>query len=526
MKNNNKQLLDGFVSRRNESLNTEINHSNLGAAGIRNLQDQTVKPRKSRRRLLNGKKEPAWQDKALLSEVLSGAAPSEPLNSESKPKKIKSKNWKKRAKLLLIPFLLLAGFYGWKAFSLSGVLGGGNPLDFFKSTKLRGEDKGKVNIMLIGTSEDDPNHPGEDLTDSIMVISYDVNLKKAVIISIPRDLWVKTSYASTKINALYHYGKEANFNESGYYSGGIGLLQKELEKITGLDIGYYAKVNYGALKDAVDAVGGIEVDIQGTDERGIYDPNFDGEYGKNALKLKNGLQTINGTQALLLSRARNANGGYGLAGSDYDRTANQRKMLIALKDKATKANVFANPIKVSQLSSALENNVKTDLKPEEVRRIYELSKQEGSSVSSVGLTSENVLKNYSSEGTGAALIPTEGIGEYDEIKKFINEQISKTEASDAAEKEEPKVMVLNAGGATGAATRYANELPYYAKKSGAGNTTIQTEGSSLVVINSSKTKSKEALMKDLSIAEYGNQEDTAKLKAKYPEVDFIVLVGK
>ena len=136
--------------------------------------------------------------------------------------------------------------------------------------------------------------------------------------------------------------------ESGYFKGGMGALQKELEGVTGLDINYYAKINYNAFKEAVDAVGGIEIDIQGTDKRGIYDPNFDGEFGKDALRLKNGKQTLNGTQALLLSRARNANGGYGLAGSDYDRAANQRKMLVALKDKALNINIFANPLKAIQ----------------------------------------------------------------------------------------------------------------------------------------------------------------------------------
>ena len=62
-----------------------------------------------------------------------------------------------------------------------------------------------------------------------MIISYTVATKKTALISIPRDLYVKNKYASTKINALYHYGEEAKFDESGYFKGGMGALQKELE---------------------------------------------------------------------------------------------------------------------------------------------------------------------------------------------------------------------------------------------------------------------------------------------------------
>jgi LCP family protein required for cell wall assembly len=438
-----KNIVDGFVPRRpNNSTKNNYTAPLTGAPTQLSpgpkLDLSKRKQRKLAKRIAKSS-DNSWQNVALKNSVLGAADPSSPLNQETpdlseghlsrreRKKQLAPRSPKQKVKRILkfslIPLLILVGYYSYNFLNLSGKIFDGNPLGFLKSTKLRSEDNGRINILLVGTSEGDPGHPGEDLTDSIMVISYTVATKKTAIISIPRDLWVKTSYASTKINALYHYGQEANFNESGYYPGGIGLLQKEIEKITALDINYYAKINYNAFKEAVDAVGGIQVDIQGSDSRGIYDPNFDGQYGKNALKLSNGVQTLSGTQALLLARARNANGGYGLAGSDYDRTANQRKMLIALKEKALGVNIFANPLKLNNLTEAIGNNITTDFKTSEARRIYDLAGDPAAQIESVGLTSENVLKNYSSVGTGAALIPTSGIGNYTAIQKYIQEKI-------------------------------------------------------------------------------------------------------
>lgn len=546
----NKNILDGFVPRRSKDGSNGYQAPLTGAPSeLKNTNPTAAAPttRKERRALKkSGSKgsDSSWQDSSLKSSVLSGAKVGESLSTNSpdlsdkdtkgknkKRPRTKKQKIKRFLKFALIPLLLFGGYYAYSLLNLSGKVFDGNPLGFLKSTNLRGEDKGRVNILLVGTSEGDPGHPGEDLTDSIMVISYTVATKKTAIISIPRDLWVKNSYASTKINALYHYGESAKFKESGYYPGGIGLLQKEIQKITGLDINYYAKINYNAFKESVNAVGGIEVNIEGSDPRGIYDPNFDSQYGKDALKLKNGVQTLNGTQALLLSRSRNAHGGYGLAGSDYDRAANQRKMLIALKDKALGIGIFANPVKLGQLTDAIGNNIKTDFKTSEARRIYDLAGDPAAQIESVGLTSENVLKNYSSEGTGAALIPQAGIGIYTEIQKFINEKVgplssptSSTGEGSTNATEQASVVILNAGGVTGSAQSIADKLPQTTKALTVSNTAEKVSGTKIVVLNTQKETSKNTLMSALAASEYDASKQT--YSRLYPKADFVILVGK
>lgn len=548
-------ILDGFVPRRVKNGSNDYKAPLTGApSALQNFSpaNNTPTSRKEKRTAKKNAKssDTSWQDNTLKNSVLSGAKTGTPLNQNSPDlsdrdskknqkggPKTKKQKIKRALKFALIPLLLIGGYYLYNLLNLSGKVFDGNPLGFLKSTKLRGEDQGRVNVLLVGTSEGDPNHPGEDLTDSIMVISYTVATKKTAIISIPRDFWVKTPYASTKINALYHYGEDAEFDESGFYPGGIGLLQKEIEKMTGLDINYYAKINYNAFKESVDAVGGIDVDIQGSDPRGIYDPNFDGQYGKNALKLKNGVQTLNGTQALLLARARNANGGYGLASSDYDRAANQRKMLIALKDKALGVGIFANPLKLNQLTEAIGSNIKTDFKTSEARRIYDLAGDPASQIESVGLTSENVLKNYSSPGTGAALIPKEGIGVYSSIQKFIQEKVGPLTAptstntstpdsnpNTSASVEPASVVVLNAGAANGSAQTIANKLPTEIKPLIISNATEKVSGNQIIVLNEDKASSKDSLLSKLSAKE-SNTKKTTYTKL-YPNADFVILVGK
>jgi LCP family protein required for cell wall assembly len=544
----NKNILDGFVSRRSANDSNNYQAPLTGApAGLNKASapQQLSKKEQKRAAKKNKSSDSSWQNNALKNSVLSGALVSEPLNSETpgladgegkgKNKKggpkTKKQKLKKALKLSLIPLFILGGFYLFNFLNLSGKVFDGNPLGFLKSSKLRGESEGRVNILLAGTSEGDANHPGERLTDSIMVISYTVETKKTAIISIPRDFYVKSEYGSSKINALYPNGEDGEFDEEGFYKGGIGLLQKELEDITGLDIHYYAKINYNAFKESVDAVGGIDVDIQGSDPRGIYDPNFDGEYGKNALKLKNGVQTLNGTQALLLARARNANGGYGLSGSDYDRAENQRKMLVALKDKALGAGIFANPLKVNELTEAIGDNIVTDFKTSEARRIYDLAGDPASQIESIGLTSENVLKNYSSPGTGSALIPIEGIGNYSGIRKFIKEKVGPLTNPQSTNNENPTTelqsataVVLNAGGASGSAQKMADSLPTPFTASTVSNSTEKVSGTKVVILNQELNSSKNTLLQTLSATEHTGKTDTY-LKL-YPNADFVILVGK
>lgn len=350
---------------------------------------------------------------------------------EQKPKR----NWKKIAKktaiTLLVILLIAGGWVGWKFVSNSAkIFGWGNLFGLFQHTKLKGEDEGRVNILLAGNSADDPGHNGANLTDSIMVLSMNTKDNTAFIMSIPRDLYVSIpDHGYGKINETFQDGESDNFSESGYADGGMGLLEKVVYQNFGIQSNYYALVNYTALRDAVNAVGGIDVTIDSSDPRGLYDPSKDLSTRLPLVRLSNGVHTLDGQAALNLARARgDSYGSYGYGRSDFTRTENQRKILIAIKDKASSSGTLANPIKVGQLFDSFGNNVQTDMKLAEAKRFYELIKKVPSSdIASASLsngTDVNLLQSYTNRYGQSTLIPAAGIDDYSDIQAYVQKLIS------------------------------------------------------------------------------------------------------
>lgn len=346
------------------------------------------------------------------------------------------KTWKKKAKKVAIIFgiiLLICGAWvGWKAVSNSAkIFGWDNLFGLFQKTRLKGEDEGRVNILLAGNSSDDPNHGGADLTDSIMIMSINTKDNTAFLLSVPRDLYVDIpDHGYGKINEVYQDGEQDRFSEAGYADGGMGLLEKVIAQRFDVTPHYYALVNYGALREAVDAVGGITVNIESTDSRGLYDPSRDLTTGQPLVDLTNGQHTLNGQAALNLARARGqAYGSYGYGRSDFTRTENQQKILVALKDKAGSAGTLSNPVKVGKLFDSMGNNVKTDMKLAEVKRLYDLTKKvPNADITSATLNNGKdiqLLQSYTNRYGQSTLVPSAGIDDYSEIQAYINELKSK-----------------------------------------------------------------------------------------------------
>lgn len=332
------------------------------------------------------------------------------------------KRWLRRFFILLIIIALAVGAWvGWKAYSNSRKLGT-DIWSLFDNSRLKGEDRGHVNILIAGNSADDPGHGGGELTDSIMVASVSTNNNTAFILSIPRDLYVQIpGYGYSKINAAYVYGEQDGFQEDGYPEGGMGLLQKTLTEVLGIPIDYYALINYGAFRDGVNAVGGITVTIDSQNSRGLYDPNAN-------LRLPNGQQELNGETALNLARARgDGYGSYGFPMSDFDRTKNQRMMALALREKALSAGVLSNPIKIGNLFDTLGNNVQTDLTLGNMRRLATITRDipsaniTSASLNDVDGDGTSLLKGYTTRDGQSALIPTAGIGDYTQIQAYVKQ---------------------------------------------------------------------------------------------------------
>lgn len=379
----------------------------------------------------------------------------------------KSTSWLRRQlrprKIALVFALLVLGvglWLGGKFAYNAHKLFGGSLFSALTTSKLKGEDTGRVNILLAGNSADDQGHDGAELTDSIMLISINTKDKSALMMSIPRDLYINLGNNNySKINYAYIYGKQKNFNQSGYPSGGMGKLEQIVEQNFGIKIDYYALVNYKAFRDAVNAVGGIDFTVKSPDPRGLYDPNIDYTTGGPLVKLSNGPHHLNGQQALNLARARgDSYRAYGFPQSDFDRATHQRQMLMALKAKVASAGVLANPARLSSLSDAIGNNVKTDLQIGEIRRLYDLTKGiNNNAITSISLNNangKNLLQNYRTHDGQAALVPSAGIDNYSEIKAFIRKQMSGSPVA----REGASLVVLNGTNVLGLASKVRDLL--------------------------------------------------------------------
>jgi LCP family protein required for cell wall assembly len=342
----------------------------------------------------------------------------------------------KRSALVLLVLLVASGaFFSAKIIGELDKVFHGNLLSdieaFLHPVKLKGESSGRVNILLAGDSSDDPGHPAAQLTDSILLLSVNTRSQTAFLLSIPRDLWVPlpgNAYPGgthQKINAA---NEVTSFSQAGYPSGGMGELSYVVQNELGIPVDYYGLMDYGAFKDSVDAVGGVSIVVQSPDRRGLYDPN-------TGIDLPNGPVSLNGQQALNLARSRgDGYGSYGFPSSDFSRTAYQRQIFIAVAAKAKSVGTLSNPVKISNLFSALGNNFQTNLTLADVLRLIKITKpinlsnvQSYAFSSSVStITPHPILKSYYVPSNGqSALIPTSGIDNYAQMQAYY-QQLAQT----------------------------------------------------------------------------------------------------
>lgn len=330
------------------------------------------------------------------------------------------------ALIFILVFFLVIGYFGYRLYSAGdGVFGGSLLTAFTKNEPLQVDKYGRANFLIFGTSEDDEGHSGKLLADSIMVLSVNPETYEANTISIPRDLWVKYPETCTvgsegKINATYFCGINNGKSEQDASLD----LAKVVSTVIGTDIQYYAKINYSVVRDSVNALGGIEVVINSSDSRGIYDVN-------TGINLPNGTVQLNGEQALALARARNSEGGYGLPRSNFDREKNQQLILKAIQDKAKSTGILANPFNITRLSESVGDNVVTNVPSSQLKSILDVSKNtQSSNIETIDLASkENPLLTTARINNQSAVVPIAGTFDYSQIHDLIDTEFTTKDSS-------------------------------------------------------------------------------------------------
>lgn len=163
-------------------------------------------------------------------------------------------------------------------------------------------------------------------TDSMMILAKCSSGN--TMISLPRDSDVEIpSFVGSESGKKFAgTGKRTKLN-AAYAQDGPELLVRTVEFNTGLRIDHYAEIGFAGFANIVDALGGVELNI----EKGFKDE-------KSGADFKEGTQTLNGEQSLAYVRTR-----YAFAESDLQRTKNQQKFLSALASQAATPTTILNP---------------------------------------------------------------------------------------------------------------------------------------------------------------------------------------
>lgn len=217
---------------------------------------------------------------------------------------------------------------------------------------------GRVNVVLLGIGGG--NHDGADLTDTILVLSFQPDHKTLGMISVPRDIWSDT--LKDKVNSAYHYGE---IKKKG---GGLILSKAVISDMVGLPIQYGVMFDFTKFTHIIDLVGGVTINVPEAFTDNQYPIagkendlcNGDSTYScrYEVLHFDAGIQTMDGTRALKYVRSRHA---LGPEGNDFARGRRQQQVLLALKDKLLSQSVVTNPQKILALYRAFDDATDTDM---------------------------------------------------------------------------------------------------------------------------------------------------------------------
>jgi polyisoprenyl-teichoic acid--peptidoglycan teichoic acid transferase len=461
-----RPTLDGFVPRRPGS---QLGGHHAGAPtppeAPQGLQMPSVEPTRHQPTTLRPSNTASIRSE--IDESLRSIDTGDELPGGKKGRRRKNKKPQTRARrivkwvsIALVVILVVVGAWlAYKALRASNNIFKGNIFDIIQSQPLKEDANGRSNILIFGTSEDDPEHGGADLTDSIMVVSVDQDKKNAFMISIPRDLYVEYGDVCPegyrgKINSMY-----SCFAGEGDEAAGANALKAKVGEVLGLDIQYYTHLNYTAVRQSVDAVGGVDIKIESEDPRGILDRNFDWKCGYKCyfVNYKNGeVAHMDGEHALAFARARNASGGYGLPNGNFDREKNQQKVIQALREKAVSAGTLTNIGKVTGLIDALGDNIRTNFETKEIRTLMTLGNDiKSDAIKPVSLVEEgNMLVTTGNIGGASIVQPVAGLLDYGDIAAYVHKTLNATDVT----REAAGVAVYNASGIGGMAQTQADKM--------------------------------------------------------------------
>lgn len=196
--------------------------------------------------------------------------------------------------------------------------------------------KGSYNILAVGKDKVGLN------TDTIMMVHIDTENDVLNIMSIPRDTMSNVKRYVKKINAAYGVGGG---------NGNIEQLKTEITMLLGVQVDRYVVVNLDAFEQAIDAIGGVTIDVP-------RDMKYKDPYQDLVINISKGPQTLNGNQAVGFVRYR-----YGYVNGDLGRIEAQQLFIEALINQCTSPTIVN---KIPELATIVKENMDTDMTVQEI----------------------------------------------------------------------------------------------------------------------------------------------------------------
>ncbi len=315
--------------------------------------------------------------------------------------------------------------------------------NIFNPAALSGHERDRINILLMGIGG--AKHEGGYLTDTIMLVSYRPSTHEAVLISIPRDLYIKIpGNGWRRINYASAYG------ELHHYPGGGGALTaKTIEQTLGIQVDYWARIDFSGFQQLIDDLDGIDVYV----DRSFSDTQYPtADFGVQTISFQRGWEHMDGRRALQFARSRHGNNG---EGSDFARSKRQQKILLAVKDKILSWGLLSRPDKLYKIYRDIERHLQTNISFNNLSSLLPLVKKIDFHHLRHYVIDDSpggLLKPITTEDGAQVLVPKSG--DLNELRDFVAHIFDIQQF----EQEKLKVVIVNGTAVDGLATYMSSVL--------------------------------------------------------------------
>lgn len=247
----------------------------------------------------------------------------------------KKKKMNKKGKIVISLFVLLLSLVVAVTLLFNMQILSGDVGKLFEGIGTPRELKDKqLNFLIVGIADDPDERQKTNLTDIMAVVSVDFENKETNVLQIPRDTYIGNETPSGKINAIY------NRDPKKWDYHGLEGLSRMINEMFQLNIDHYITMEMDGFREIVDAIGGVTMNVP-----------IDMEL--NGTIVKAGEQTLNGKQAVVVVRTRNAYKN----GDDLSRVKTQQEFMKAFVSKV----LSLGKGKIAKLAPSCIKYIKTDI---------------------------------------------------------------------------------------------------------------------------------------------------------------------